>query len=71
MLDWQTWCALAVVGVASAILARRARAWATGKSAGGCSACPSKSAPPLMKTLPLVQLGKLSAPPEREQAKSI
>ncbi|MDX1925221.1 MAG: hypothetical protein SFV81_01805 [Pirellulaceae bacterium] len=57
LLDWQTWCALAVVAIAFAILLRRLLGILYGKSQGGCGACPNKSAPPLMKTLPLVQIG--------------
>ncbi len=59
VFDWQTWCALGVVAFSFAFLLSRLWALASGRSNGGCSACPNKSAPPLMKTLPLVQMGTI------------
>ncbi len=61
VLDWQTSCALAVVAVAVAVLLRRFFGLVNGRSKGGCGACPNKSAPPLMKTLPLVQIAPVKS----------
>ncbi len=61
ILDWQTWCALAMVVLACTVLMRRFLGLLNGKSKGGCGSCPNKSAPPLMKTLPLVQIGKVKS----------
>ena len=57
LFDWQTWCALSVVAMALVVLLRRFFGLVNGKSKGGCGSCPNKDAPPLMKTLPLVQIG--------------
>ena len=61
LLDWQTWCALAVVAISLSVLLKRFLTLASGNSEGGCGACPNKTAPPLMKTLPLVQIGNLKS----------
>ena len=61
VLDWQTGCALVVVVLSLAVLLKRVWALANGKSKSGCSACPNKSVPPLMKTLPLVQIGTIQS----------
>lgn len=59
MIDWQTLIALAVVALSVALLLRRFLAHVKGEAKSGCGACPNKAAPPLMKTLPLVQLDSL------------
>lgn len=64
VFDWQTWCALGVVAFSFAFLLRRLWALASGTSKTGCGTCPNKSAPPLMKTLPLVQIGAI--PPSKK-----
>lgn len=79
VFDWQTWCALGVVAFSFAFLLSRLWGLASGTSKTGCGTCPSKSAPPLMKTLPLVQIGPIqplkksnaaAAPPMQSAASS-
>ncbi len=58
-LDWQTLCALAIVAMATGLLIRRAARYVSSKESSSCGSCPNKSAPPLMKTTPLVQITSL------------
>jgi hypothetical protein len=56
--DWQTWVALAIVGLAAYRLWRYVRYKPTSASGCGtsCGSCPANRSDEKIKTLPLVQL---------------
>ncbi len=58
--DWQTVCALIAVTAAVLVLVRRIVTFARSPEKTSCGNCPSKSAPQVIKTLPLVQIDKVA-----------